>query len=177
MPIAQLGQGHLNAINAIFMAAQQGHVDILQLLINAGADVNVHNNNGMTALQLAIQHNNPAVVQALLNAGANPNLNVNNQNLNNEDNVDEDDDDFDEDYPEDDMLVQMMLNAGANPNLNVNNQQNPNANNLLQLAIENDDLAVVLPALILAGNDINVNNQNPNEVDPFFFNEGNPDID
>lgn len=47
--------------------------EMVQLLLNKGADVNIKNNfTGETALMLAAQHGNNQAVQLLLDAGANP---------------------------------------------------------------------------------------------------------
>ena len=38
------------------VAVQNGHVQVLEMLLEAGADVELKNNNGHTALDLAIYH-------------------------------------------------------------------------------------------------------------------------
>ncbi len=55
------------------LAAQEGHEDIVQLLLNSGADVNRLDKNGKGALHVAIQQNDEETVDILLRANANPN--------------------------------------------------------------------------------------------------------
>jgi antitoxin component YwqK of YwqJK toxin-antitoxin module/ankyrin repeat protein len=46
----------------------------INLLVNAGADINHQNQNGLTPLMMALNQKNYAVAKTLLNLGANPNL-------------------------------------------------------------------------------------------------------
>ena len=50
---------------------KKGHLDILRLLVEAGADVNKADNNGETSLWMASKEGNLEVVRLLLDAGAN----------------------------------------------------------------------------------------------------------
>lgn len=54
-------------------AAYAGHVEIIELLLEAGAAVDAPALNGSTPLMRAIQSSRPACVDALLKAGANVN--------------------------------------------------------------------------------------------------------
>jgi len=56
---------------ALTIAAGHGDIEIVKLLLNAGADVNAIGNYGQTALILAAQDAHLDVVRLLLNAGAN----------------------------------------------------------------------------------------------------------
>ncbi|MEO8465949.1 MAG: ankyrin repeat domain-containing protein [Gammaproteobacteria bacterium] len=58
---------------ALMWAAVAGYVDVVRLLIEAGADVRAVDDEGMTALQLARANGHTEVASALLAAGANPN--------------------------------------------------------------------------------------------------------
>jgi ankyrin repeat protein len=58
---------------ALAWAAHRDYVDIVELLIGAGAKVNVANDYGMTALALACVNASAAVVKSLLKGGADPN--------------------------------------------------------------------------------------------------------
>ena len=46
--------------------------DVFHLLVDAGADVNAHSNNGMTPLMAASSVGRPAIVEVLLEQGADP---------------------------------------------------------------------------------------------------------
>jgi ankyrin repeat protein len=58
---------------ALMWAAVAGHVDVVRLLIEAGADVRAVDDEGVTALHLARANGHTEVAAALLAAGANPN--------------------------------------------------------------------------------------------------------
>jgi uncharacterized protein len=58
---------------ALMWAAVAGHVDVVRLLIEAGADVRAVDDEGVTALQLARANGHTEVANALLAAGADPN--------------------------------------------------------------------------------------------------------
>ena len=58
---------------ALLLAAQTGHADIISVLVQAGADVNVTDNNGNTPLHLAAGRSLTEAVKALLEAHSNPN--------------------------------------------------------------------------------------------------------
>ena len=51
-------------------ALMWGYTKIVELLVIAGADVNLEDNGGMTALMWAIEYGNAEIVELLLNAGA-----------------------------------------------------------------------------------------------------------
>ena len=51
-------------------AARHDHVDVAKLLLEAGADVNAKEANGIWPLLMAISNNNMAVAQSLLERGA-----------------------------------------------------------------------------------------------------------
>ena len=59
---------------ALMVASKNGHKEIVELLVNAGADVNFKNNLHETALMFACQKkDNIEIVKILVNAGANVN--------------------------------------------------------------------------------------------------------
>lgn len=63
----------ISGTTALMWGISTGGLDIARLLLEAGADVNLSNNNGITALALAVQGKSPeslAMVRALLAAGA-----------------------------------------------------------------------------------------------------------
>lgn len=55
-------------------ASRAGDLGVVQLLLEAGAYVNVHDSEGLTPLHHATNHEHEEVVAALLGANANPNL-------------------------------------------------------------------------------------------------------
>jgi hypothetical protein len=62
---------------ALMFAANQGYTDLVQILIAAGANLDIKNDYGDTALMIAvgnIYHNYPEIVKLLINAGADLNI-------------------------------------------------------------------------------------------------------
>ena len=59
-----------NGTTPLFLAAQNGHLNVVQSLIEAGVDVNQANKNGATPLYMAAQEGHTAVVGLLIEAGA-----------------------------------------------------------------------------------------------------------
>jgi ankyrin repeat protein len=62
----------INGGTAIQLAAIRGDVDVMQMLLAAGADINHRNHNGMTALMLACQEGQIKAAEFLLAHGADP---------------------------------------------------------------------------------------------------------
>ena len=77
-----------NAINApgtlgktaLILAARNGHVEIVQALVDAGADIDLQSKSGSTALMFAASKGHTDVVKALLGADADLNAKNNNKN-------------------------------------------------------------------------------------------------
>lgn len=61
---------HWNGYTPIMVAAVNGHVDILNMLITKKANANLSNSDGTTALMLAAETGTTEAVRILLNAGA-----------------------------------------------------------------------------------------------------------
>jgi hypothetical protein len=57
-------------VTALMMASENGHPEVVQLLCEAGADMDKADNDGFTALILASQRGHKAVAQLLCEAGA-----------------------------------------------------------------------------------------------------------
>jgi hypothetical protein len=59
--------------SALFLAAQEGHIDIVRILLQNGADVNsIDENTGVNALLIATQQKRFDIMKLLLEAGAIP---------------------------------------------------------------------------------------------------------
>ena len=57
----------------LHVASQQGHLGLVQLLLDHGADVFARSNEGRTALHMASEHGDPEILRFLISRGANPN--------------------------------------------------------------------------------------------------------
>ncbi|TFK20296.1 ankyrin, partial [Coprinopsis marcescibilis] len=51
---------------ALMMAAEQGNIDVVRLLVDAGANVDAHDEQGDSALTLAATRGSQSVVKLLL---------------------------------------------------------------------------------------------------------------
>ena len=59
---------------ALIIAACQGHYEVVKLLVNEGADLNIQNDEGVTAQFCAVFFGQLEIVQVLSDAGADPNI-------------------------------------------------------------------------------------------------------
>lgn len=60
---------------ALFSAVENGNIDVIRILIEAGIDVHAKENHaGTTALRVAVERNELEIVKALLKSGASPNV-------------------------------------------------------------------------------------------------------
>ena len=60
----------MHGATALILAAQSGHVEVVRLLLEAGADKDVADDDGATALMEAAYRGHVEVVRLLLEAGA-----------------------------------------------------------------------------------------------------------
>jgi ankyrin repeat protein len=58
----------------LLIAATNGHIAMVRLLLEHGADPNLRNYDGVTALHNAVYENQLDIVALLLEAGADPNI-------------------------------------------------------------------------------------------------------
>ena len=58
------------------VAAMKGHKEMVQLLLERGAEINVQGDHGLTPLYLASQNNHSDIVKMLLDGGAKPNMSL-----------------------------------------------------------------------------------------------------
>jgi ankyrin repeat protein len=59
-----------NGVTALGIASLKGNIKLMQMLLDAGADLNVTSNNGIGALYLAIKGGNNLCIQYLITRGA-----------------------------------------------------------------------------------------------------------
>ena len=74
----------INAVNgkigpALAGASYGGHKEVVQFLLDNGADINIRDENGTTPLMNAVIGEKTEIVKLLLERGANPNLSVINE--------------------------------------------------------------------------------------------------
>ena len=69
-------QAEKDGTTALHWAVQANRSDIVQVLVEAGADVNARNHFGATPLAVALIDGNSAIAEQLLKAGANPRVPV-----------------------------------------------------------------------------------------------------
>jgi serine/threonine-protein phosphatase 6 regulatory ankyrin repeat subunit B len=80
--MGEINHHDTNARTALMLASQQGHLEVVKLLLEEGAKDNINPpyQNGQTALMLASQEGHLEVVKLLLQQGAKININYPDQN-------------------------------------------------------------------------------------------------
>lgn len=68
------GKAHSHGATALMFAAQLGYNEVIELLLNSGANINDRDNEGMTALMFAVSGQNKSGISRLLKRGANAGL-------------------------------------------------------------------------------------------------------
>jgi ankyrin repeat protein len=102
---------------ALAEAAADGRVEKIEQLVQAGADINAHGNEGMTALIWAFMQENKKGYQYLLEHGANPNLQVGRSELTSDGLIDGNSAVTLAAMHEDPWYLEMTLKHGGNPNI------------------------------------------------------------
>lgn len=64
---------HVDGINSLMIAAAAGHLDVVQALLEHGADVNVKDEEDKTALAAAVKANHGEIASLLIENGGDPN--------------------------------------------------------------------------------------------------------
>jgi serine/threonine-protein phosphatase 6 regulatory ankyrin repeat subunit B len=64
---------HVDGVTALHVAAQSGHLEVVNLLLEKGAEVTVLDDEQRSAIVLAVKNNHGDVAVALVKAGADPN--------------------------------------------------------------------------------------------------------
>ena len=62
-----------DGVTPLWIAAQQGHLEVMKVLLEKGAVVDAKTNDGFTPLLIAAEYGHLEVVRMLLEKGANPN--------------------------------------------------------------------------------------------------------
>jgi ankyrin repeat protein len=126
------------AVSLVWLATQNGHLDIVKALIEAGDDVNYENPDGFTTpLHLAVKNNHLDIILVLLDSGA---------DAKKADSEGATPLHYAVDYAQD--LVRMLIDAGADVNQENNDKVTP-----LYLAAKNNPS--IIPVLLDAGADVN----------------------
>jgi ankyrin repeat protein len=73
---ANLKTPDINGFTPVYVAAQQGHISVIKVLIEGGVDIDAMVGNGYTPLFMAAKKGHMAVIKILIKFGAN--LNVSN---------------------------------------------------------------------------------------------------
>ncbi|MGC9367824.1 MAG: ankyrin repeat domain-containing protein, partial [bacterium] len=69
------GRFGFDKVNALYVAVRKDYIDLVDELINAGADVNyIQKNDGFTPLHIAVMHEYVDICKLLLEGGADPNI-------------------------------------------------------------------------------------------------------
>ena len=56
-------------VSAVMLAAQEGHIAVVEMLVTAGADIEQENHSGATPFEYAVQNSHPAIARKLHSAG------------------------------------------------------------------------------------------------------------
>ena len=136
-----------DGVNAFMLACENGHTQIVELLLKEQVDPNVQDKDGWNAFMLACQNGHTQIVELLLNKQVDPHVQDKN-GLNslmaacNTDNSE---------------IVQLLINAGADPNLQITSSIIPVMNGVtaLMIASFHNQLQTVI-LLLKAGADPNL---------------------
>jgi len=145
-------------VYSLIWASTNGNIDIVKLLIDAGADINAKDNDDITALLWACSGGYLEIVKLLLEAGADPNI--------------QDNEGYTalmwvSTYLE---IAKLLILSGTNPNI-----QNKNGKTALIFASQNGRLEFV-KLLIEAGADLDIKDKDDKTALMFASQKGHSEI-
>ena len=80
-PFHPIDERDINGMTPYLHGAQNGHVDVMDLLKELGTNINAFDNSGNTALALAVANDNNTAVYYCLNQGADPDVTYNYEHI------------------------------------------------------------------------------------------------
>ena len=138
---ADVNATDMNSTTALMLACQEGNMEVINVLLNAGADINIVDTKGLTWIHHAVvRGGNKETLQAIINYGANVNA-TNKENMTalmyacSRGNVE---------------TINVLLNAGANPVI-----ADTKGFTCIHYAVYGDCDKDTLQALIYHGSDVN----------------------
>ncbi len=138
-----LGTDYYSGWTATMWAAYKGHADIVQMLVDSGADLTVQDKGGRTALHLALERDGiqsrEACLKVLLRAGANPNTASNNGTAPLHSAV----------FRQDVACVALLIDNGANVNAD-----DGNGNSIISTAVSYTKRLDIVQLLLEKGADV-----------------------
>ena len=80
-PLHPIDERDINGMTPYLQAAKNGHVNVMELLKDLGANINAFDNSGNTALALAVANDNNTAVYYCLGLGADPDVTYNYEHI------------------------------------------------------------------------------------------------
>ena len=80
-PLHPIDERDTNGMTPYLQAAKNGHVNVMELLKDLGANINAFDNSGNTSLALAVANDNNTVVYYCLALGDNPDVTYNYEHI------------------------------------------------------------------------------------------------
>ena len=74
LEVVDIDEQNSNGLTALMLATIEGHTEIVDILIEAGADLNIQEEHGDTALMKAIYKKNIDIAEMLIDSGADLNI-------------------------------------------------------------------------------------------------------
>ena len=146
IPNINITYGRNNDIPLI-VACYKGWLDVVKIIIDRNANLNIKGDNGLTPLMVACQKSDEDIVRLLLNKGANPNIKDNKKhsvlnfacsglNIN---------------------IIRLLLDKGANPNIKCGSK---NCTQLVYMCCGKEEYPYIVNLLLKKGANINIKDDN-----------------